>query len=136
MQIKSPDLRSVADGVGVLASGMCALHCILAPALLVAATTLPASLASDEVFHQMLLWLILPTALLAFGLGCRQHKDRWVLLLGALGLLGITGSASMPHELPGGAGERFVTLASTSLLITAHLRNFRLCRAYRCSHGE
>ena len=87
-------IRSIADGIGLLGSAVCALHCIGAPLLLVVGTTLPASFVSDEVFHQMLLWAILPAALLAFGLGCWQHKDLWVLALGVLGLWGLSSAKS------------------------------------------
>ena len=97
---------------------------------------MPASFVTDETFHQMLLWAILPAATLAFGLGCWQHKDRWVLLLGILGLLGLSSSVAAPHDLIGEIGERFVTVGSAGLLIAAHLRNFRRCRADDCDHEE
>ena len=133
---RSLGVRSFADGIGILGSAVCALHCISVPVLLVAGTTLPASFVTDETFHQLLLWAILPAATLAFGLGCWQHKDRWVLLLGILGLLGLCSSVAAPHDLIGEIGERFVTVGSAGILIAAHLRNFRRCRADDCDHEE
>ena len=132
---RSLGIRSLADGVGILGSAICAVHCMAAPVLLVAGTTLPASFLADEAFHHMLLWVILPAAVLAFGLGCWRHKDRWVFLLGALGFLGLAGSAAI-HDLAGETGERLVTVASASLLIAAHVRNFQRCNAERCEHEE
>ena len=133
---RSLDLRSFADGIGIVGSAVCALHCIAAPVLLVVGTTLPASFATDESFHHMLLWTILPAAMLAFGLGCRQHEDRGVLLLGVFGLFGLSSSFAATHALIGGFGERVVTVGSAAILIAAHLRNFRLCRAGDCAHDE
>lgn len=133
---RSLGIRPFADGVGILGSAVCALHCVAAPVLLVAGTALPASFLGDEGFHRMLLWAILPAATLAFGLGCWQHKDRWVLLLGVLGLAGLASSAAVPHEVIGELGERVVTVGSAAVLITAHLRNFRRCRAAACEHEE
>ncbi len=130
-----PILRTVADGFGVAASALCAVHCLLVPTLLVAGTALPACLLSDELFHRALLWVILPSALVALGLGCWRHKDLWVFLLGAAGLLGMTLSVAVLHDLIGEAGERSVTLASAALLISAHARNFICCRSHDCEHG-
>ncbi|MCG8588026.1 MAG: MerC domain-containing protein [Proteobacteria bacterium] len=130
----SQSVRSLADGIGIVGSALCALHCIAAPVLLVAGTTLPAAFMTDESFHEMLLWTILPAAILAFGLGCWRHKDRGVLLLGVLGLVGLSSSVAAPHDLIGEFGERFLTLGSAGLLIAAHLRNFRRCRADDCDH--
>ena len=126
----------MADGVGLVGSAVCALHCVAAPLLLVAGTTLPASFVADEAFHRMLLWVILPAAVLAFGLGCWQHKDRWVLGLGVVGLAGLACSAAVSHALIGETGERVVTLASAGILIAAHVRNFRRCRAVGCDHEK
>ncbi len=130
----SLDVRSCADGIGIVGSAACALHCIAAPVLLVAGTTLPASFLTDESFHRILLGAILPASLLAFGLGCWRHKDRWVLLLGVLGLLGLSSPVVEPHDLISETGERWVTVGSAGILIAAHLRNFERCRAHGCQH--
>ena len=133
---ESLGVRSIADGIGLLGSAGCALHCLAAPVFLVAGTTLPASFVTDESFHQLLLWAIFPASILAFGLGCWRHKDHWVLLLGVLGLFGLSSSVVAPHELIGEIGERWVTVGSAGLLIAAHLRNFKQCRADGCVHEE
>ena len=130
------DIRSIADGLGVMGATACALHCIALPTLLVLGATVPAFLPGDESFHQSMLWLVVPSAVIAFSLGCRRHKDRWVLLLGALGAVGLVLSGTVLHDLIGEAGERVVTLVSAGLLTAAHVRNFRLCRSDSCQHAE
>lgn len=130
------NVRSFADGIGIVGSAVCAVHCMIAPVLLVAGAALPASFLTDETVHHMLLWAILPAAILALGLGCRQHKDGWVLLLGVLGLVGLSSSAAVSHEVLGEIGERTLTIGSAAVLIVAHVRNFRRCRADDCDHGE
>ncbi|MCG8435107.1 MAG: MerC domain-containing protein, partial [Gammaproteobacteria bacterium] len=84
--------------------------------------------------HQAMLWVILPAAILAFGIGCRRHKDRWVLALGMIGLVGMALSAAVLHDIVGEAGERVVTLLSAAVLIVAHYRNFQICRSSGCAH--
>ncbi len=112
------------------------MHCILVPTLLVTGTVLPASILGGEFFHLAMIWMILPAAIIAFGIGCWQHKDRWVLGLGIIGLTGIVLSATVLHDVIGEVGEIAGTLLSASILVFAHYRNFRLCRASACAHEE
>ncbi len=127
-------VRTIADGLGIAASTACAVHCILVPALLVTGTVLPLSMLGDELFHQAMLWVILPAAVVAFGIGCWRHRDRWVLALGMIGLTGMVLAAAVLHDLVGEVGERIVTLLSAAVLVSAHYRNFRLCRSSGCTH--
>ena len=126
------ELRTIADGLGVLGATACALHCIALPVLLVLGSTTPTVFFADESFHSLMLWLVVPSAVLAFALGCRRHKDRRVLVLGAIGLAGMVLSGTVLHDVVGETGERVATLVSATLLIAAHLRNFKLCRSESC----
>lgn len=132
---KNLDLRSFADGVGIVGSAICALHCLATPILILAGSSVPLWQADDESFHQAMLWLIVPSSVLAFSLGCWRHKDRWVLGLGVIGLLGITLPIAAPSGALGEVGERWVTVCAAVLLVAAHLRNFKRCRADGCEHG-
>ena len=127
-------IRSFADWLGIAASAACGVHCVLLPTLLVAGTALPASFLTDESFHLAMLWLILPAAVVAFGIGCWRHKDRLVFVLGAVGLSGMVWAAFFAHDLIGENGERVVTVLSALVLIAAHLRNFHVCRSTGCTH--
>ena len=127
-------VRAVADWFGIAASTVCAMHCILMPTLLVAGTALPVAVLGDELFHEAMLWMILPAAILAFGIGCWRHKDRWVLALGVIGLTGMALSVAVLHDVAGDVGERIVTLLSAAILVVAHYRNFRICRSSDCAH--
>lgn len=129
------DIRTIADGFGVIGATVCALHCVALPALLVLGATVPAVL-NDESFHRSMLWWVVPSAVLAFAIGCWQHKDRTVFLLGALGIAGMVLSGTVIHDVMGEAAEKMVTLGSAALLIAAHLRNFKLCRAASCLRME
>ena len=128
----TPSVRTIADSLGLFAATACMLHCVALPALLVLGATIPTVLAEDESFHQLMLWLVVPAAAVAFGLGCWRHKDRWVLILGSLGVAGLVLSGTVLHDLLNEVSEKGVTVASAALLITAHIRNFRLCRSDSC----
>ena len=134
--LRSGGLRAIADWSGIAASSACAVHCVLVPVLLVTGTVLPASFLTGEAFHKAMLWVILPAALVAFGIGCWRHKDRWVMVLGSIGVAGIILAAVVVHDIAGETGERVVTMLSAAILIAAHYRNFQLCRASDCDHDS
>ena len=122
------NLRTLADVMGALGSFACALHCLLVPVLLVSGTVLPVGFFLEEGFHLAMLWLVLPAGIVAFAFGCWRHKDRLVLVLGFSGLALILAAATVLHPIVGEVGERGLTVAAGAMLITAHVRNFRLCR--------
>ena len=133
-ELRTGRTSAIADWFGIAASTACAVHCILIPTLLITGTVLPATVLADESFHLAMLWVILPAAIVAFGIGCWRHKDRWVLALGAIGLTGMVLAVAVLHDIAGEVGERVVTVISAAILIAAHYRNFRLCRASGCAH--
>ncbi len=126
--------RAFADWFGIAASTACAIHCVLVPTLLITGTILPASILADEAFHLAMLWVILPAAILAFGIGCWRHKDQWVLALGMTGVTGLILAVTIVHDVAGEVGERLVTVLSAAILIAAHYRNYRICRSMDCEH--
>ncbi|MEM9291692.1 MAG: MerC domain-containing protein [Acidobacteriota bacterium] len=137
MKLSLPwNTTSLADGIGILGATLCALHCVGFPILLVLGSVLPASFLSGEAFHQAMLWLVVPAAVIAFSFGCRVHRDRWVLILGVIGVVGLVASGTVLHDVLGETGETVGTLLSAAILITAHVRNHRLCRAAACRHED
>jgi hypothetical protein len=124
--------QQIFDRIAIAVSGVCVFHCLVAPFVLIMAPALAWVNDSEGVFHRVLLILILPTSVLALSLGCRRHRDRLTLMLGAGGLLqlGITGLWG--HELFGELGERISTVIGSAFLVTSHLRNYRLCRRDEC----
>ena len=125
-------LRPIADVLGLSGSALCAIHCLLVPLLIITSTTLPVSFLTDESFHRAMLWIVIPSGILAFSLGCWRHRDRFVFLLGFLGVAGLFLSAFVAHDFLGETGERVGTVVSAMAMIFAHIRNWRLCRTGAC----
>ncbi len=123
------------DTLGLAGAAVCAVHCLLGPLLLVAGPTLATVAAPDESFHRAMLWVVIPSAVLAFAIGCRRHRDLRTGVLGGAGLVLFVLAVTWLHDLIGEDGERVVTLGSAGLLGLGHLRNFRLCRQAACA-GE
>ncbi|PAV25526.1 MerC mercury resistance protein [Tamilnaduibacter salinus] len=122
------------DRLAIGMSTLCALHCLLLPFALVLIPTLGASFLGDAAFHRALLWLVIPSSLLAVGLGCSRHRDRQVWGYALAGLTVMTVAAFWGHGLFGEWGEKLVTLSGAGLLCVSHLRNHRLCRQDHCDH--
>ncbi|MFP6900492.1 MAG: MerC domain-containing protein [Opitutales bacterium] len=132
-----PKWQFALDGVAMSLAGVCGIHCLLMPVLLIAFPLWGSNFFVDLAFHKWMLIAVLPTTGLAILLGCRQHKDFLVFLLsiGGFALLCFaTFGHGHDHPHPSSASTNWLTRESilTSLgglvMVSAHLRNFLLCR--------
>ena len=137
------------DKFAIFLSVTCAVHCLLTPILIVILPIFATSIFADANFHLWMLYLVLPTTGIAIFLGCKKHKDKAVIALSALGLLIVTASTIYQYSLQTDTGACVictsgghtitnpivqVNILAGALLISAHVRNFRLCRADNCKH--
>jgi hypothetical protein len=132
--METASLQKPLDRLAIAASSLCAVHCLLAPGLLVLIPALASTIVGDESFHRLLLWWVVPTSSLALLLGCRRHKDWLVFVLGVLGLGQLILTVHFGHDVLGETGEKAVTMLGSVILSISHLRNHRLCRRYACEH--
>jgi hypothetical protein len=123
------------DKLAVSASAICAVHCLCLPLLLGVFPALGTTLLGQEAFHVVLLWFVVPLSVVAVFLGCRQHKDKWVAVMGLTGLAVLIFAATLGHDLLGEEGERITTLIGACAIAAGHLRNYALCRRSRCDHS-
>ena len=124
------------DAIAVVLSGVCMLHCLALPLLLTISPILNVTLLSETVFHMLLLVFILPISVIALKIGCRSHKDKLTLVLGAVGLSILTITAFFGHQLFGLNGERILTSLGGLILACAHVQNYRCCRRDNCNHDH
>ena len=111
-------------------------HCLVLPMLVTLFPIVHGSLVEEQYFHLIMLILILPTSLVALTVGCRTHKDSITITLGAIGLLTLTLTAVIGHELFGYLGERIATTIGGLILASAHIQNYRCCRKQDCQHDS
>ncbi len=124
------------DGVAVFLSGTCMVHCLLFPVIVTLFPIVQGSLMEEQYFHLIMLVLILPVSLVALTIGCRKHRDMATICLGATGLITLTITALMGHELFSFMGERIATSIGGIILASAHIQNYRCCRKVDCQHEE
>lgn len=129
-----PAAHRLLDQLGMLASGACALHCLLVPVLLAAAPALGEWLHYSETLERAFVWVAVLVSGLSISFGVQRH-GQWIpaALLWALGSLlllptglGIKPASEWLHALlmvPGGVA-----------IALAHFHNWRAlaqCRGHR-----
>lgn len=124
----------ILDKYAISASAICAIHCLCLPLLVVVFPALSTSVFGHEIFHQLLLWLVIPLSLISLSLGCKRHKSWFVALFGLSGLIALTLAATTGHDVLGENGERVATLIGALAIATGHVRNYTLCRQTSCGH--
>ena len=137
--IRSTEMQKIIDNLGITISAVCAIHCVFLPVLFLLA---PYSFLASHEFHEVLIYFIIPSALVAFVMGCRKHGDKLVAIMGAAGILLLIIALSMHNILHTGQhSEEFlgivITISGSVLLIFSHLRNRKLCmqEKYSCHHN-
>ena len=113
-------IRDRFDRVGVLLSGLCALHCVLS-IVLVSVLGLGGEILLTPAIHEVGLALAIAVGVVTLGLGVLRHRQPAPLLIGAAGLSLMALALLVPH----GPKEAMLTIAGVALVATAHIRNLR-----------
>ena len=122
-------MQKIIDNLGITISSVCAIHCVLLPAIFIIA---PYSFLASHEFHEALNYFILPCAAIAFILGCRKHGDIKVAIMGTLGVM-LLASSLLFHDIFHAEEHSeelitvLITIAGSVMLILSHLRNRKLC---------
>ncbi|MDT8410731.1 MAG: MerC domain-containing protein, partial [Wenzhouxiangellaceae bacterium] len=114
------------DRLGIAASAFCLVQCLALPLALIFAPLASSGLFSHEMFHLILLAVILPVSLPAFVLGFLRHRNArmWIPASLGLALLLLASVLEQRHAL--GAGSiALVTSSGGVLLILGHVLNLR-----------
>jgi MerC mercury resistance protein. len=122
------------DKLAILLSGVCMVHCLLAPVVLTLLPILSLSILVEElVFHQLMLWLVLPSSLVALFIGCRRHRNGAILMTGLLGISVLALVAIWGHHNLTASQEKLATTLGGLILALSHYLNYRACQAIRCN---
>ena len=113
-------IRGRLDRVGVILSGLCALHC-LAGLLLVAGLGLGGGVLLAPEIHRVGLALAIAVGSITLVLGVVRHGDPVPLQVGAAGI----GLMAVALFVGHGSAEGVLTIMGVALLAWAHLRNLR-----------
>jgi hypothetical protein len=124
-----------ADRLGIWASALCVVHCIVAPVLLSLSIVFARLLPREEPTHRFMASAVAALGAAALIKGFRTHGRRRILVLMAMGLACIFVGAFWSDLLPSHRLEVLVTLTGSVLMIVAHRMNHTFCQdCNRCTH--
>jgi hypothetical protein len=114
------------DRLGISASLLCVIHCLLTPVLVLSAPIVGHAL-SELWFHLLILVVVYPVAMWALWRGYRLHRKKITLKFGALGLL-LVGASTFAGGTHRTWWMTFTMILGGLSLITAHTLNLSACR--------
>lgn len=129
MSHSSAQAAPLLDRTAVLLSGLCLLHCLALP-FLILGTPFVAALAGSH-WHAPMLLLVVPVSVFAIVMGYRRHGNRAIVVAAAVGLLLLVFAGTVAHETLGATVDRTLTVIASLLLAAVHWRNSRLVRHAR-----
>lgn len=113
-------IRNRMDRLGIMLSGLCALHCILG-IVLVTGLGLGGEAFLAPSIHRTGLALAVLVGIVTLGIGALRHGDIAPMAIGAVGIALMTAGLFVPHGFP----EAAFTVAGVALVAAAHIRNLR-----------
>jgi len=113
------------DQLAITLSAVCIVHCLGVPLLVAFLPLAAAAFGGDGHFHELMLWLVLPTSVLGFGFGYRIHRRIGIVVLGAVGVSVIAVAALWGHAAWATPIETLVSVLGSFALALAHWWNFR-----------
>jgi hypothetical protein len=116
------------DAMGITASVICAIHCAVLP---MTATLLPAVINNHITHNGYFEWTMILIAFLigsyALSHGYRKHHHSLKpILVFSLGFIFLAAKQFSAYHL-------ILMLIAVTLIVWAHLMNFRLCHKSKCS---
>jgi hypothetical protein len=122
-----------AERLGIWASTLCILHCIVAPVVLSLSVVSAHFLPSEEWTHRTFALVIAMLGVLALIKGFRIHRRIRVLIFMSVGLTSIFAGSYWGDRLPSHGAEIFVMFAGSCFMIVAHRLNHTFCNDCKCS---
>lgn len=116
-------MRGLWDRIGISASLLCVLHCLLTPFLILLMPVL-GEWTSHTTFHSLIVFIVVPVAVWALWNGYRAHRLKRVIVLGTLGLALLCVAMVVPNP----QYETVFMIVAGLTLASAHLSNIRACQ--------
>lgn len=87
--------EKTADRIGVATSVLCAIHCALAPVLLIFLPTF-GKIWAHPASHALVAIFIVPLAGFSLLKGYRKHRKRWIVVSASVGIVFVLFGATLP----------------------------------------
>ena len=120
-------IRERLDRVGIVLSGLCAIHCILT-IVLVSAMGMGGSFLLSPEIHRVGLIIATLVAAVAIGWGAMRHRMAAPFVIAMVGLTFMGGALAAPH----GYKEAVLTIIGVALVSLGHILNVRHTHSAAC----
>lgn len=120
---------SLLDRAGICVSAVCLVQCLALSLAIVLAPMMSLGVFGSDLFHRLLLVLILPLSVGAFWLGYRSHRSAALLLSGLTGLTLVLSAAFLEATVLPPLAASALTSAGGVILIVSHWLNLRRRRS-------
>lgn len=120
-------IRLIGDKLAIILSGLCVVHCLLLPFLILLMPALSKAFFSDESFHVYMVIAVIPISLMSLFVGCHQHKRYRFFILGSIGLISLVLAILLGHDFLSEMGETALTILGSIFIAYAHYQNYKMC---------
>ncbi len=127
-----PTPPGIWDRIGISLSGLCMVHCMLLPVVLITVPLWSTAETLHDWLHPLFLVAILPISFMALVATADKPQAKSVRVLLGLGLFVIVLASLFGDEEGGRILETAVTLLGSGMLVAGHWRNGQTCRG--CAH--
>lgn len=117
--------NKVWDKLGICASGLCLVHCLATPAILLFFPTFKLAFLEHHLVHQILGVLVVSSVLMAVYPHCKKHGHKDIIAFAFAGVIFILTGIFFGHDL-GEEIEHGLTIAGSVMLLTAHFKNIKV----------
>jgi hypothetical protein len=116
------------DGMGIITSVACAIHCALLPLLVTSLPLFGVNIIHNPVFEWSMIGLAFVVGSYSLIHGYRKHHRSFIpLLLFSIGFVFLLAKQFF-H-----AHETWFLIPAVILIVTAHWRNYQLCHRSKCN---
>lgn len=121
------------DKIGICASGLCLLHCLITPIVLILFPAGHLSFFADELVHKAFGVLVTLSILAAVYPHCKKHGHKDILTLAIIGVIFIL-TPIFFHDLNIHLSH-ISTVVGSIVLIMAHIKNMKV-RHGKCEETQ
>jgi hypothetical protein len=123
-------MQVLSDKLAIAFSMVCLIHCLVLPILLILLPPFSGLFAlDDEMFHQWMLYAVLPISIAALMMGYLHHRSYKVFVVVSIGLTLIILSTTLGHDLLGETAEVVLSILGSMIIAFGHFRNYQLSSA-------
>ena len=131
MSETKPQYRSIWDKIGISASLICAVHCILLPIFFSALPFFGIEILENPAIEIITIGISLTAGSWALINGSKHYRKNWLLVLFAIGMLFLIISNTIISKR---SWEVLLKFFAAAAIVTAHVYNWKFSKGCAINH--